>query len=236
MAGALKGGSPITAIGRLDIRNNVVYNWQNRTTDGETYQTNFVNNYYKRGPASEREYAITLEFYDIAENHPQWFIAGNVMPGVFTADEVDKSYTVNTEPPGDYLASEQLWEPHVETLPAEEAYEDVLENVGANVPMLDEHDERILDEVRNGTFSNSGSRTGLPGHIDNEADAGGHVTFPTVERPAGFDTDDDGMPNAWETAHGLDPDDPDDRNGTNLSRIGYTNLEMYLNELAGDLR
>jgi hypothetical protein len=42
------------------------------------------------------------------------------------------------------------------------------------------------------------------------------------------------MPNAWETSHGLNPDDPEDRNGTNLSRIGYTNLEQYLNELAGD--
>lgn len=43
------------------------------------------------------------------------------------------------------------------------------------------------------------------------------------------------MPNAWETEHGLNPNDAGDRNGTSLSRIGYTNLEMYLNELAGDL-
>lgn len=38
----------------------------------------------------------------------------------------------------------------------------------------------------------------------------------------------------WETAHGLNPSDPEDRNGTSLSKVGYTNLEMYLNELAGD--
>ena len=122
-----------------------------------------------------------------------------------------------------------------ETITAEEAYEDVLDDVGANVPMLDDHDKRIIQEVRDGTYKYKGSKTGLPGHIDNEADAGGLETFPTVERPSDWDTDDDGMPDDWETAHGLNPDDAEDRNGTNLSKIGYTNLEMYLNELAGDL-
>jgi hypothetical protein len=48
------------------------------------------------------------------------------------------------------------------------------------------------------------------------------------------DADHDGMPDAWETAHGLDPNNADDRNNTNLSLDQYTNLEMYLNELAGD--
>jgi hypothetical protein len=42
------------------------------------------------------------------------------------------------------------------------------------------------------------------------------------------------MPNAWEEAHGLNPDDASDGNATTFSSVGYTNLEMYLNELAGD--
>ena len=42
------------------------------------------------------------------------------------------------------------------------------------------------------------------------------------------------MPNDWESAHGLNPSDASDGNDTNLSTVGYTNLEMYLNELAGD--
>jgi len=41
------------------------------------------------------------------------------------------------------------------------------------------------------------------------------------------------MPDAWERQHGLNPADPadgsKDRNGD-----GYTNLEGYLNTLAGD--
>jgi hypothetical protein len=48
------------------------------------------------------------------------------------------------------------------------------------------------------------------------------------------DSDQDGMPDTWEKAHGLNPNSATDRNGTNLSADGYTNLEVYLNELAGD--
>lgn len=43
------------------------------------------------------------------------------------------------------------------------------------------------------------------------------------------------MPSEWELLHGLNPNEPADGNDTNLSQLGYTNLEMYLNELAGDL-
>lgn len=42
------------------------------------------------------------------------------------------------------------------------------------------------------------------------------------------------MSDEWEQKHGLNPDNPSDRNGKNLSSEGYTNVEMYLNELAGD--
>jgi hypothetical protein len=51
------------------------------------------------------------------------------------------------------------------------------------------------------------------------------------------DTDRDGMADAWERAAGLDPADAADRNDTGLSEArlgvsGYTNLEVYLAELA----
>lgn len=46
--------------------------------------------------------------------------------------------------------------------------------------------------------------------------------------PAG--SDHDGMPDAWEREHGLDPANPDDRNG--LGSNGYTNLDNYLNSIA----
>ena len=46
------------------------------------------------------------------------------------------------------------------------------------------------------------------------------------------DTDHDGIPDTWEKAHGLDPNNPAD--GAVIAANGYTNVENYLNELAGD--
>jgi hypothetical protein len=69
--------------------------------------------------------------------------------------------------------------------------------------------------------------------INRMSDIGGFPTsaYPTTSRPAGFDTDLDGMPNAWEEMNGLDPNNAADRNLTTLNTLGYTNLEMYLNNL-----
>jgi len=54
---------------------------------------------------------------------------------------------------------------------------------------------------------------------------------PTTKRPAGFDTDGDGMSDKFEFERGLDPHDPADRNGNKLSKDGYTNLEIYLDSI-----
>ena len=47
------------------------------------------------------------------------------------------------------------------------------------------------------------------------------------------DSDLDGMPDAWETARGLDPRTPDHA-GRDLSTSGYDNLEVYLHELSAE--
>ena len=39
-----------------------------------------------------------------------------------------------------------------------------------------------------------------------------------------------GMPDVWERKHGLDSENPADGSAVTLSREGYTNLEVYLNE------
>jgi hypothetical protein len=64
--------------------------------------------------------------------------------------------------------------------------------------------------------------------IDSPKEVGGHPALRSG--PAPLDTDRDGMPDAWETAHGLDPRNPADRNA-DRDRDGYTNLEEYLNSL-----
>jgi hypothetical protein len=224
--------------GKMDIRNNVVYNWGHRTTDGEINMVNFVNNYYKPGPASSKFTAMATTFTDFCGGEQLYYLSGNVMPGYFGADEVDLSYSVDGDAPTDYefIVSEPLYPSYVETQTAEEAYEDVLANVGCNVPMLDDHDTRVIQEVLDGTAAYSGSQSGLPGLPDHEDDVGGYEDYPEVTRADDWDSDHDGMPDEWETQKGLNPSDASDGNETTLSDIGYTNLEMYLNELAGDFK
>lgn len=238
LAGGL-GKNPVAFWGRLDIRNNVVYNWDNRTTDGGAHQVNFVGNYYKPGPASRFFLALSADI----ENFPgtqSYFFSGNVMPGYF--DESNQSAgrrlrAINRPESSvnwDVFVDREFFPSYVETQSAADAYASVLANVGANRPRLDDHDARVIEETRTGTARYKGSKTGKPGLPDNEADVGGLENYPEETRAANWDTDHDGIPNHWETAHGLDPNDPNDGNETTLSRIGYTNLEMYLNELAGD--
>jgi hypothetical protein len=226
MAGKSKDGK---CWGKMDIRNNVVYNWGHRTTDGEINMVNFVNNYYKPGPASTRFTAMECTFNpSFCGGEQLYYLSGNVMPGHFGPNEVEKSYSVSGTPRGEFLVSEPLYPSYVTTQTAEEAYEDVLDNVGCNVPMLDDHDKRVIQEVRDGTATYG---NGIPNHED---DVGGYEDYPEVTRPADWDSDHDGMPDAWEQKQGLNPSDKSDGNKTNLSKEGYTNLEMYLNELAGD--
>lgn len=90
----------------------------------------------------------------------------------------------------------------------------------------DPMDRRLMNPVNTGVIDGS-PRDQNPA---NDAFARDWTTPPA----APSDSDDDGMPDAWETAHGLNPN-VQDHNGTRLSSEGYTNLEVYLNELADQL-
>lgn len=69
--------------GKLDIRNNVVYNFGGRTTDGGANKVNFVNNYYKPGPDSKPTYDLNAQYEDAANGMQQYYCAGNSMVGQF---------------------------------------------------------------------------------------------------------------------------------------------------------
>jgi hypothetical protein len=115
----------------------------------------------------------------------------------------------------------------VRTQTAGEAYKLVLENVGSNRPKRDVLDARILHEVATGT-----APFGNEGIIDSQDDVGG---WPQLTSSLALeDADGDGMSDSWEIEQGLNSSSPDDRNATSL-KTSYTNLEVYLNSLAGDL-
>ncbi|MCO6046224.1 hypothetical protein NG895_20190 [Aeoliella sp. ICT_H6.2] len=221
--------------GVLDIRNNVVYNWDYRTTDGGARLVQFVNNYYKPGPATRVFHVLKPEREWVEAFGPQeYYAAGNVMEGHY---DNQQGYAGIVEPKEEPLTSfmhdEPFFPPHVKTETAEEAYRSVLADVGCNYPDLDQHDKRVLRETREGKANFSGSSSGKPGLPDSQEDVGGWDDYPRVSRGEDWDPDNDGMPSQWEVAHGLDPNDPEDRNA-DPDGDGYTNLEAYLNRLVNE--
>lgn len=220
----------------FDYRNNVNYNWGTQGDWGawgvvgssdneETLDENFINNYSIAGPQTSttttRNTAISSNFLT-----SRFYQSGNIIDSNRNGavDGMDTgwgmfrgTYTKMTTPFP--IAPEKA----VTTESAIDAYNNVLDDAGATFPVRDAVDTRIIAGVRNQTGA----------IINNMAAIGGFPTaaYPTIARPAGYDTDQDGMPNAWELLMGLDPDSAADRNLTNLSPAGYTNLETYLNFL-----
>ncbi|CBX99296.1 similar to Pectin or pectate lyase-like protein; Polysaccharide lyase family 1 [Plenodomus lingam JN3] len=217
--------------GKLDIRNNVVYNFGSRVTDGGTHQGQFVSNLYKQGPASNLTYALRAQYEDGLPGTQQYYCAGNVMPGIF--DETDIQYVDDgtgqkqriacyadvTIDRVDYrkFVDEPFFESYVTTQSATEAYKIVLSDSGASQPVQDDHDKRIVLETLNGTATYTGSRGKKPGIIDNPTDVGGLEDFPSVQRPGTWDADGDGIADWWDGSTGGE---------------GYTPLEGYLHFMA----
>lgn len=125
----------------------------------------------------------------------------------------------------------------VTTHSAAESFSKVLAYSGASL-YRDEIDARYMEEAKTGTAKYKGSITQSPGIIDKVADVNGYTeaNFGTASRPADFDTDKDGIPDSWETANGLDPNDATDALTYSLdSKEYYTNLEVYANSLVEDI-
>ena len=125
----------------------------------------------------------------------------------------------------------------VTTHSAAEAFSKVLAYGGASL-YRDEIDARYMEEAKTGTAQYKGSITQSPGIIDKVSDVNGYTesTFGTASRPADFDTDKDGIPDAWELANGLNPNDGSDALTYSLDGKGYyTNVEVYANSLVEDI-
>jgi len=216
----------------MDHRCSVVFDWEHRSCDGKPDSINVVNNYYKPGPATLP--AVRRRIARIDDTRATygfdsfWHIAGNVVEGFPEISADNWAGGVDFEG-GTSIKLNRRMDPFpvapVTTQSAEESYRLVLAHAGATRPRRDPVDNRVLAEARSGipTFGN--------GIIDSPAQVGGWPELRSA--PAPVDSDGDGMPDAWETARGLNPRDPADRNDRKLQR-DYTNLETYLSELAGD--
>jgi len=205
----------------LDFRNNVIYNWGGRTAGYNNDKVsvthlNYVNNYLIPG-ADSRSNGIA---YSTCSPYNRAYFSGNYYDGQLPEDpwelvDFHKSWT--DEQIRDYKQTGPFETGPVAEEDAATSYRRVLATGGAVLPKRDQEDQRIVSDVRN-----------RKGHIiKSQEDVGGWPRLKSAAPPV--DTDRDGMPDHWEDLHGLDKNDPRDRNQTDQS--GYTMLEQYLNGL-----
>ena len=228
----------------LDFRNNVIFNWGNsgaiyggeEEIPGGACKTNFVNNYYKKGPATGGNYFAAPSYVsegNTATGYAQWYFSGNFMVGNPNNVNDDNWNGVNASDVGgidNIKDTVEIEVSPVETHTAQEAYNLVLENAGAVLPIRDEVDERIVGEVKGEVDITGDGVTGEnKGIIDSQSAVGGWPEYVRNNPPD--DTDRDGMPDSWETAQGLNPADSLD--GPVIQADGYSNLEHYLNSIDG---
>jgi pectate lyase len=215
-----------------DYRNNVLYNWgYNSCYGGEAQQSgrpewnfstiNMIANYYKPGPATQSGVRdrIVEPSARSSDDKGSWYVADNYVDGypTVTANNwlgVDGSNYIKLNAPWNAMPINQQT--------PEDAYLAVLAHAGCSLPNRDAIDARIIEEVRNATAT-----YGNNGIITKPSDVGGWPALRSGIAPV--DSDHDGMPNAWEVAEGLNPNNASDRN--TVGADGYTMLESYLNSL-----
>ena len=264
--------------GIFNFVNNVVYNWVHRSADGGDYsaQFNFINNYYKPGPATPTTTPIGHRILKPESGRSKLdhhvygrvYAEGNIMEGYpeITADNWAGGIQVEDNDGCDghetYMRQRRpAAMPWLHILSAQEAYDYVLENAGATVPCRDIVDQRIVEEVRNknpyyvkDAMKYQGDVSGLApksqaedgsfkhrrmgkdsyklGIITDPRQMGGYPEYKGTPR---VDTDGDGMPDDWEVANGLNPNDPSDANG-DINGDGYTNIEKWINGIPTTVR
>jgi hypothetical protein len=215
----------------VDFRNNVIYNWSaSGTANFADHFINCINNVWRPGPMSDPAkppIAIKGGQPDMAKGH----MSGNIFderPDL-TRDNyaaLDFRRWLHEGSSYQYRGTLADWKMDSVTdlganLPtthsASEAFDLVLARAGASLHR-DAVDIRVTENVR--------QRKGKL--LDSQSEVGGWPPLRRTSAPS--DQDRDGMSDAWEQTHGLNPDDPADRNG-DRDGDGYTNLEEYLNSL-----
>ena len=189
---------------------------------------------------------------NIMEGYPE-ITKDNWAGGIQTAD---KDGDLGGDELALMRSNEPFEMPYMTIIPSEQTFDRVLDNVGAMLPTRDIVDQRIVEEVRTGKayyvkklpkenpygdtwgmkeasmkedgsfkyrrLSNDSYKDGI---ITDIAQMGG---YPEYKGTPYIDTDGDGMPDEWEIANGLNPNDPSDANG-DCNGDGYTNIEKFIN-------
>jgi hypothetical protein len=237
-----------------------------RSVDGGDYTAkyNIINNFYKPGPLTPKDEAISYRILKPEAGRSKLdtmvygraYVRGNVVENNSKITKDNWAGGVQIEgkngelldfkgakPYFDYMnASKPFpmpWFRNIMT--ANDAYDFVIANAGATLPMRDVVDTRIARTVKTGvpeyvkgldpdSFYHFKHRR-LPkdsykqGIITDIAQVGG---YPEYKGTPYKDSDKDGIPDAWEKINGLNPNDASDAKG-DQNNDGYTNIEDYIN-------
>lgn len=243
--------------------NNVVFNWKHRTIDGGDYrsQYNIINNYFKPGPITPKDDPVGHRILKPESGRSKLkyrefgraYVTGNIMEGYpkITANNWDGGVQVeDMDNAGEYAVDMRVEKPlpmpRLTIMPAKDAYQYVLDNAGATLPVRDAVDARVVEQVRTGKIQykeNTNSKIGSEyikrrlgedsykqGIIYDIAQVGG---YPEYKGKPYKDTDGDGIPDEWETRHKLNPKDAKDAS-LDANGDGYTNIEDFLNDIKGE--
>ena len=227
--------------------NNVVYNYGNANTNqGHSVSADgyilgdsegrsdvlILNNYFVGGPATPT-------------NKSTPFSRGNTNFNVYEGGNYFDN-NQNGALDGDLIQPNGTWYPGLQSqnfksasdyatypslnpaMSAADAYQFMIDKVGATLPVRDEVDGLMIEDLK------TKGQQGFYLYRENDLPLanGGLGNFDSAQVPT--DTDNDGIPDEWETRLNLNPDDASDalKPSTDPLHAGYLNIEVYLNALA----
>jgi hypothetical protein len=226
--------------------NNVVYNWGNygntygHTQSGEAYimggdsagasYANIINNYFIGGPNTGPTVSTP---FSVGNANFNLYGSGNYFDnnknGVLDGTLVPQDLT--GYPVGDITAIQPTsydYPMKNPTLTALAAYNNIVAGVGASYPVRDQVDQLMISDLssKGTTATYVYVQTDLTTQFGFTNGGAGHI----YGAPAPLDTDNDGMPDAWENANGLNPNVADAL-AVSTTYAPYLNIEVYINGL-----
>jgi hypothetical protein len=188
----------------FEMINNLVFGGLNGTQMSFGAKFTVINNDYKRS-SEQILYPNVVGGTTAGQGTPAntyAFIENNIVPN--GTNEISANLI-------QYLETTPFANSGIVPIPANQVANSIMSDVGCSLPNRDAVDIRLINQYNTNTGSVATSGT-----------------YPTIlGGTAPVDTDDDGMPDAWEIENGLNLNDASDRNI--VQPDGYTNLEYYLN-------
>lgn len=240
-----------------DFTNNIIYDWAYQTAYGTIGHLNYVNNTLKMGNGTTGgKHYVNVDSSTKPENF-KIYLSGNrmlnkdnsvydqvtadnwngisVKDGLgITKDGVKSGTAFETIVGGENVSTALTCES------AEKSYDHVISFAGNGISpdLRTAIDKQCAEETRTGTGYISGTAayddadSSQKANLDKyQIQCGTEYKYPSaVTKKTIVDSDNDGMPDDWELARGLNPNDPKDTTGDYCGQ-GYTNIEYYINDL-----